>query len=142
MIDLGLYRADGGVFATQALADSMDSGRTVVGMEKLAQRFLLELLTPTDEIAQETMGCPFIDRLTTGNFSSESDVFVAFSSAAGLVVSRLKEAETADDPDNERIASVRAVSLTLANGAMRLAIRLTNQAGTASNLTVPLDFLV
>ena len=143
MYDLSAFRNDAGQpFAMQTLADERDSGRTVSGMSKSAQRFILELLTPTNDVAQEDIGCDFVTRLQSSGFSSESDVFVAFASSCGQAISRVQGAELSSDPDSERLAKVTIVSLTIGDGVLSLSLRLTNRAGTFENIDVPLEFLI
>lgn len=143
MYDLGAFRLDDNQrFATQALADTKDSGRLVTGMMKSAQRFVLELLTPKNDVAQSSIGCDFVPRLQQSSFSSEQDIFVAFAASYGLALNRVQVAESTSDPDAERIANVQVVNLALGDGTISINLRLISRAGTTENISVPLEFLV
>lgn len=141
--DVACFRDNpAGAFADQVLADAQDSGRTLSGMEKLVQRFVLQLLTRSGSVPFADIGCDFVSRLTTGRLASETDVFLAFTSSVGQVVDKLRAEEVPGDPDSERLASVQIISLTIAPGALQLELRLQNRTATALNVTLPLHFLL
>ena len=141
LIDVSLFRKTK-PFYEQVFADELDSGRVVTGTEKIAQRFILELLTVTDSVPQLTAGCAFITRLATGTVTNESDVFVIFVSVLNTVVMNLKALETEDDPNEERLSSIKIESLTVAEASLNLNLRIQTAAGTTQNISIPLQFLL
>lgn len=127
--------------ATQQLMSADDSGQTVTGMQKLCQRFILELLTETDSVPGEKHGCDFVQRLTAG-VSSESDVFITLHASIGKVVQRLRAAEQTDDPDDEVLAGISVGNLEIGDSTLGLNLTLKNNTGQRSNITVPLNFIL
>jgi hypothetical protein len=141
-IDVYAFRDDGDVYATQVLADEKDSGRTVAGTNKLAQRFVLQLLTVKGSVpGDDQAGCEFVSRLVQGGVASELDVFTAFNASVGPVVAALQAQETADDPDDERLAGVQVNRLVLSPGHLTLDVTLRTRADTMATLSLPLNFV-
>lgn len=139
-IDVAAFQSDS-PYATQALATPANNGLAVSGMEKLVQRFVLELMTVKNEVPQSAQGCDFVNRLIAG-VASETDVFLAFNASLNDVVNRLRAVERAADESVEKLASVAILNLTLANGSLSLNLRLRNQTGETQNVSLPLHFLV
>ena len=141
-VDVSMWRKGSGRLYDQLLADDLDSGRVVSGTEKLAQRFLLQLMTRSGSVPQSTVGCEFVDRLLTGNVTTESDVFVIFAASINTVSSQLRAEELADDTDDEKFAGVGIVDLTLSGETLQLNLRLRTVAGSVTNIAVPLNFVL
>lgn len=140
--DVAFYRATSSGPVEQVLADALDSGRIVSGPEKLAQRFLLELMTKKNETPGLTGGSDFLNRLQNMNARTETDVFTALASSINEVVSTLQAAELETDADNERLVSVRIDRLELDVGTLNLRLRLKTRAATLVPVEIPLDFLL
>lgn len=139
--DLSAFRQTASGPYEQVIADARDSGRTVAGAEKLAQRFVTELLTRTGEVPG-IPGCAFVDRLRAGNARTETDVFTALASAVSTVVTTLQAAETDGDADEERLTGVRIRRLEVDDNRLTLVLLLRTRAAVTPTVNVPLDFLL
>lgn len=129
-------------FAPQVLADALDSGRTITGPRKVAQRVCLQLMTRLGSVPQSDAGCGFVDSLVLGNVTTEQDVFVAFATAVTTVVNKVQAEQLEDDPDDEKLEGIAVRSLVLTPGTVTLNVDLLLASGESSPLNVPLNFLV
>lgn len=126
----------------QILADATDSGRTVTGVDKVAQRLLLHLLTRKDSIPQSTAGCEFLDLCLNGNVTTENDVFVIFASSLNTVVQAIQAEQLDTDPEDEQLAGVGIENLQLTEDSASLNIVIRTVAGDKKKLPVPLKFIL
>lgn len=131
MIDLSLFSAGG-------ILDS----KSVEGGSKLAQRFILELMTNRGSLLyRANRGSTFFSELASGAIRNELDLFSSFSSALLDVSTALQEEEGEDLEDSERFDEAIVDSFSLdEQGNALLAINITNKAGTTENVTIPLGF--
>ena len=114
-------------------------GRLVTGLEKLAQRFLLELMTESGSIPFATgRGSSFVPSISRGVLS-EIDVQIAFGVAMLQVTSNLQVEETDDDPDDERFANAQVSDMQLLEGGVKLNITLSNRSGQSGSVSIPLN---
>jgi hypothetical protein len=113
----------------------------VAGTAKLAQRFVLELMTDTNSVPGSTQGCSLVQQLS-GGVATETDVFLALHMAIGTVVGLLQAAAIATDPLDELIAGVSVNKLLVAADALSAEIILTTQAGGTQMIILPLDFIL
>jgi hypothetical protein len=121
-----------------ALFTTTYPGRVITGTEKLAQRFILELMTDPDTMVyRPNRGGGLTEALNSG-LSNESDVFYAFHVALIKTAANLQSEETDDDPDDERYDSATLTNLTIGNGSFSLQISLKSLAGTTINLIWPI----
>lgn len=115
-------------------------GRTnaaLVGIQKLSQRYLIELLTADGSVAYQNRGTGFWPAIRNGSLRTESDVFAAFLAARALLAERLRPQE--GDPADESYQDSELVSVTLiGRGAVSLRIRLTSAAGENLQITLPI----
>lgn len=113
-------------------------GTVCTGIQKLAQRFLLELLTEQGTILHlPERGTRFLPNLRRG-IRTELDVFTAFGFAVANAARNLRADETTADPDDERFARAELTSVALLPGHVTLHIRLTSRAGTSRPVILPL----
>ena len=86
-----------------ALARDGEGGQIQTGILKLAQRFLLLLLTPRGSTPSLPLaGCDFMPQLQQGLLRSTLDVYAAFSSAVSDIKTQLLAGEATRDPADER----------------------------------------
>lgn len=113
-------------------------GKSCDGIVKLAQRWLLEFLTEKGSIKfQPERGSNFVTRLRNGNIATESDVFLAFASAAADVGGNLRNAEEAEDPDTERLGYARLTKVSLSSYGLGLSILVVSAAGQSQAIDLP-----
>jgi len=126
----------------QVLARPGAGGKITAGVQKLAQRFLLELLTEEETLPYNpSRGCLFMFEARAGYFQTHLDVIGAFARAVSAIRRNLANDETDDDPEDERFASAELKSVSLAAGTARLYVELLSQAGTARTVLLPLDII-
>ncbi len=130
------YRPAGDVLLTQdALADG---GQICVGIIKLSQWFVAELLTARGSVAYDpTRGTDLYTKLANSRLRTETDVFVAFGFAVGDVKATASLVEPADAPADERFADAVLLAVAIAPGFAQLTVALSSQAGTSRRFIVP-----
>jgi hypothetical protein len=138
MFDVSAFQPDG----TSTIIGPADSGRIVTDAPKLAQRFILHLMTPTNSIPQLIpCGCDFVPRLLNGAVN-EQDVFQALASALPAIGRILASEQLPTDPPDEVLVSVTIVSLMLGKGTVDLVLQLNTASSTKQALKIPLSFLI
>ena len=135
--------AGGDTLLTQALATPDNGGQITTGIQKLAQRFLLELLTEQGSLIYlPERGCDFMAKARLGNFLTPLDVLSAFSSALVDIRNNLEIEESESDPDDERFLDADAEAVTLNAGSATLHIRITSRAGNTRKVIAPLNITI
>ena len=128
---------------SMALASPGESGQINTGILKLAQRFLLLLLTPLGSIPHlPLVGCDFMPQLEQGLLRSSLDVHAAFSAAVSDLQLQLQAEEEETDPDDERFASATILSLTLTVDSASLSLLISSRAGDSRKVVLPLSITV
>lgn len=125
---------------TPALVQPGQSGALIAGVEKLVQRFLLELLTEIGSLHYDpTRGTTFISQIRAGTVQTSQDLFMAFSSSELILRNSLRlEEDSETDPADERYQSSELLSATLSGDRAQLSFRLISLAGTARTVLYPL----
>lgn len=141
--DVAAFQASGTGSATQELA-GVSGGNTVEGLDKLAQRFTLQLMSRKNEVSfSSNVGCDFCDRISLGRVATESDIFVAFAASLGQVVTALRAEELDDDSDDEKLGRVRLLGMTLSTaGTLFLHLTLVSASGKTRDVDMRLDFVI
>jgi len=135
--------AGGEILLTQALATSDNGGQITTGIQKLAQRFLLELLTEQGSLTYlPDRGCDFMAKARLGNFLTPLDVLSSFSAALVDIRNNLEIEELESDPDDERFLDAEAEAVTLNAGSATLHIRITSRAGNTRKVIAPLNITI
>lgn len=132
-------REAGDTLLTQSLALPRQSGASVVGVQKLVQRFLLELLTDRGSIPyRPTRGTFFTIRFRSGAIRTSQELFSEFVSAELFIRTALSLEETAADPPDERYGEARLLSAELFADTAALSIQITSRAGNSRQVIYPL----
>lgn len=137
-----------------ALFSADTSGKICVGVQKLAQRWLLEFLT-----ARGTMpglpdrGCDFMATALSGGFRTRRNVGAAFA-AADLVIRRnLLAEEYTDMPADERFGSAELLSFDITPSAtvnqksgttaayLNMSVKINSAAGSNYTVIFPVETL-
>lgn len=133
-------KASGDTLLTQALVQAGQSGALITGIEKLVQRFLVELLTEKGTLEyQPNRGSFFMTSLRHGIVRTSADLFSEFS-AAELDVREnlLLEEDFSTDPKDERYAGAVLTSATLFGDTATLHIQVSSVAGETRTVIYPL----
>lgn len=134
--------AKGHVRLVQALALEGESGRVTTGANKLAQRFLIELLTERGSMPfWPARGTTFLLEVSRGQVRTVTQLFAAIS--RGLLDARrnLTSEETDSDPDDERYGSAEVLSVEISDGTAKVFLRLQSRAADAK-LILPIEISI
>lgn len=126
---------------TQSIADDSSGGLICVGVQKLAQRWVLEFLTPRGSIPYKTdRGSTFINRLVSGEIRTDVDVSSFFSMAASEIRPNLINEDALTDPDDEKFSRAVLDSFSFSSdGKLILQVSVYSVAGTAREIILPIS---
>lgn len=126
-LDMQLAIADGG-------------GSLVTGILKLAQRFMIMLMTEQGSVKHlPDYGTEFMALARQGYLRTEIDVRAAFAEALVDIKEQLRLVETTADPDDERFETAELIAVEVIPGYASIRFSLTSLAGTARQVILPLD---
>lgn len=128
----------------QALySESAAGGSVISGPAKLCQKFLLLLLTEAGSMKYlPSSGCKFMTDAKSGRWRTSADVQQSFYFSLLDVRRQLRQAESADDPDDERLAGVTIQSVVLSpRDRAVLRLSLTTRAGSSVSFLAPISML-
>lgn len=116
-------------------------GQAIAGVLKLAQRFLLELLTDRGSIPfLPDRGTYFLTEARMGGWRTHLDVRAAFARAVSFIRRALR-AEERDGalPDDERFGSAEVLNVQIGPGRVRLDIAIQSASGDGRQVLFPLS---
>ena len=122
------------------LFDATDPGLVVTGIVKLAQRFLLTLLTPVGSRPfAPASGTRLLPTIRTGNIANELDARMAMLFAISDAEMQLvNEEDPTTDPADERFLNAEVLQVSFLSRGISYTLRLTSRAGTTREVTLPL----
>jgi len=124
---------------TQELMTSGNGGYVATGIQKLAQRYLLELLTSTGSmIYLPNRGSIFMTEARQGFWKTAADVRQSFNVSELTVRSNLLAEELPTDPADERYAGSTLDTISVSVDSVLIKITLTSQAGIKRELIAPI----
>ena len=145
-IDVLAFRGGGqygDTLLSQSLASATDTGEICTGLQKLAQRFLIVLLTEKGSVKYfPEQGTEFMISLGQGRVHNETDMRAVVGLAMQELNTQMLEDETDTDPDDERFAGAELVSLTVVPGYVNLTISIRSRAGSAASIILPIPIVV
>lgn len=119
----------------------LEGGWVCVGVQKLAQRWMLEFLTirGTMKYAPER-GTDFLAALRAGSLRTESDVQSAFLTARLQAAKNMRADDVSvTDPDDETYADAELLSVAIRpDRTLVLTVEITSLAGTSRKVILPL----
>lgn len=116
------------------------SGQVCAGIQKLAQRWVMEFLTPIGSIPYlPQRGSVFLNNVRSGKIRTELDATLLFNFAKDQVEYNLIQEDKAGTyPDDERYASVDLLGVQVITGdKMTISVRINSVAGDARVFVVP-----
>ena len=129
----------GEVKLEQTLVPEGTGGVVTTGIQKLAQRFLLELLTERGSMTYTpTRGCDFMKEARLGYLRTPLDVMASFSAALTDIKRNLRLEDDDDDSDDEKFASAEVISVSLTGGSASVHVKVISQAGSTRTVIAPL----
>lgn len=130
----------GEVLLEQVMAQPGESGKIATGMQKLAQRFILELFTETGSMLYfPERGTLFLTEARRGLFRTQADVFASFARALVDIQRNLQLEEADTDPPDERYQTARILDVTFIDGVASVRVFITSRAGSARQVILPIN---
>ncbi len=124
------------------LLDEESDGEICTGIQKAAQRYLIELLTPRASIHfYQNRGCDFLESVLFRSGRLSSDIFAAFAIAEVQIRTNLIADEIDSDPDDERYGSSQLLEVDLQATQLHLKIEYVSRAGTSLTFIAPLPII-
>ena len=137
-----------------ALFNEDTSGKICVGVQKLAQRWLLEFLTEAGSMpGLPTRGCNFMTTARSGGFRTRLNVGSAFASADMLIRRNLLAEEYTEMPTDERFGSAALINFEILpttnadqkSGTtaiyLNMSVKINSAAGTEYTVIFPVETL-
>lgn len=136
-------KASGRVLLEQRMAAPGEAGMICTGIQKLAQRVMVELLTRTGTLPYApTRGTRLMTLLLQGTVNTQLDAIQAMNGALVELKTNLQGEETAADPDDERYDSTEVLSVTFAPGNVQYSLYVHSRAGTGRKIILPAPITV
>lgn len=133
----------GDALLRQELFNETSYGEICTGIQKLAQRFLLEFLTITGSMPFDPLrGCRFMREFYGGRLRSEGQIRTTFAFAEVEVARNLRTEETSDMPDDERYDYAELLGIAILPNLVRLNVGLVSLAGSTREMIMPLTHIV
>jgi len=124
------------------LFNAASAGQICAGVQKLAQRWLLEFLTETGSImADPTRGCGFMAAVRQGRLRTQLNVRTTFSTADLDIRRNLQKEEYANMPPDERFSAAELLDVAILAGFMRLNVKINSVAGSSRTVVFPVATL-
>lgn len=140
--DLLAFQPNKGVTElSQSLVSDDNGGLICTGVQKLAQRWVLEFLTPTGSIPYKLeRGSSFITNVRSGSIQNNVDVVAYFSAAESEVGTNLKNEDKSTDPEDERYSTATLDGFSLTDdGKLILEVTVLSVAGTSRTVILPIS---
>lgn len=135
--------AVGSTELSQSLFDEQSNGEICVGIQKLAQRWVMEFLTELGSMRfLPNRGCRFVTDLRRGRLRRQVDVVTSFGFSAFTIAANLQQEETTDMPDDERFDKAELLDITVAQDSISLSVNVLSLAGTSRAVILPISTAV
>lgn len=133
-------RRDGETLLAQELFNEEQSGLVCTGIQKLAQRFILELLTDAGSMqGKPAAGTGLLIAYRQGIVRSEMDAAQEWAFAVNDALAHIRAEELPTDPEDEKISGVRLTNVAFSPGiSVAYTAVLTSAAGTDRKVILPL----
>jgi hypothetical protein len=125
---------------SQVLAQDGHGGQVCTGIQKLAQRVLIEFLTEQGTLVYlPQRGCTFMTLLRLGQLRTTLDAMQAFALAVHQVKANLIAEEDASMPADERYSDVVLLAMTVTADLLSIRMNVVSRAGTARVAILPIS---
>lgn len=113
-------------------------GSVCTGIQKLIQEWVILMMTPKGSIRfYPQRGTDFYNDIMQS--FNENDAYCSFLISNAETIDQLKEEETDNTPEDEKIKSVELNSLSIKEDCLSLSVTITSEAGTSSTLVLPIS---
>lgn len=124
------------------LVNAETNGQICVGIQKLSQRWLLELMTEVGSmVGRPDRGTTFMRAVRQGKITNTMAAIAEFELATISVRRNLQNEEYADMPDDERYASAELLNISVLPGYMNLQVQINSVAGSSREIILPISTL-
>ena len=124
------------------LYSGQTAGQICVGVQKLAQRWLLEFLTEKGSMpGLPDRGCAFMTAVRQGRLRTQLNVEQAFYASALRVRTALQLEEYDAMPTDERLDDAELISVVIGPGYLNLRVAIASVAGDARTIILPVETL-
>lgn len=132
----------GNVLLQQTLFSNEDSGEVCVGVQKLAQRWMLHFLTERGSMPYNTDdGTDFMTDARRGVWHTEEDIQESYDFAAADVSLYMLRDESAGMHSEDKFDSAELLAIALLpDRSVALTIQITSDAGTRRRVILPIPF--
>lgn len=130
------------VLLEQILAQPGQGGKIITGIQKLVQRFLLEVFKEQGSDPYSLRGTQFMTEARSGFINSVSDIHGAFARAILTVNINLQAEENGTEPDDERFGSAEIEQVQFVAGVARIWVKLLSLEGEDRAVIFPVEFPV
>lgn len=141
-VDLTAYqnaKESGKTLLSQEIFDNDGQGTICTGVQKVAQRFLIEFLTQKGSVTYfPDRGTTFIQQLRFGYLRTDQEIQTAFAEAASDIYKTLKDVESVNDPSDEKYRSAKLLSVATTSDSIQLTISISTEAGTSRQVILPI----
>lgn len=133
----------GDTLLRQELFNDTSYGEICTGIQKLAQRFVMEFLTIKGSMPFDPLrGCRFMRDFYAGRLRTEGQIVTAFAFAELEISQNLRNEETSDMPDDERYDYAELLGIAILPNRLRINIGLVSLAGATREMILPLAHIV
>lgn len=127
----------------QSLVDDSGLSYITTGIEKLAQRVLIVLLTKQGSMLyNQTAGTTFMIDAQSGIWRTIADVELSFHAAKLDLVRQIRAQALDTDPLDEQLVSIEFISASLLGDQAAISLQLVSAAGTSFEFIAPLPLMV
>ncbi len=132
-------KATGNNKLTETLAEPGTGGVIITGVQKVAQRFLTELLKEVGTMTfRPSEGTSFLTEARLGGLQTQADVLGAFARGVLEVRRILQVDELASDPDDEKFRDAEVISIEVSPGQAIVNFEIVTEAGRDRTFIFPL----
>lgn len=143
LVDLLAFQGQqpsGDTLLSQELLADNRGGEICTGVQKLAQRWLLEFLTVTGSLLYLPLrGCDFVGQLRQGQLRTTLDVQQAFYLAVQQIQVNLLAEDSMTSAPDEVLGSVALDGVVISGDALTITVTILSSAGTSAELILPID---
>ncbi len=144
-VDISVFRAPGdaeNADLTMSLFGD-DGGQVCTGIQKLAQRWVLEFFTVPGSMPYEPdRGARLVQKARGGSLLTELDVFQQFNLDYDNIQRGLVNEEGDSDPADERYAGSSLDSVTIGGDYLTLGVSIYSRAGSARPVILPVSLSI
>jgi hypothetical protein len=140
--DLSLLQYDPNTGFEMRLSRPYCSGTYAVGVQKLAQQVIAELMTLSGSVRFDSgYGCSFMNDIRSRNATAIGDIQRALTANIARVSANIRSRQIGDEPLDELLQDVAIENLEQHRDNVIVLLRVRSEAGDNADIKLPLDLL-